>query len=938
MNRCKSIFGAVLLMWLILGSTSLLAQSDTAPPVMTAAGIYTDLAENYQGQFQLERRGSGVFAKFGTAHIPVQFFARQGAEVLFTIPEGFRPATAITWEVNARHVQADGFPHPTRTEFHVFGVSVDTEGRVRYAEDSGVDGVGYLRYDTELAWPLAGAEPRVCARSTKVQDLIHAALDEIGEAVLSCEQLTWSHLLRIKEFPSQEPIEIIPNDLLGLTNLTELHLISKGHSKLPDEFLAYTPHLKKVSVISPQLVAIPADFLVYTPRLGSLSFGFTLDRPFDFLDIPVDMLVHTPHLTSLHISRSTRAPLKILLGFAPQLTHLSLYGGTGSPPLPADLLSSNPNLTHLSISSGGGTCIASDLLTPVPALTHLELRLWNLQRKECLSETLQWPTPELTHFSLDVQGLGRLRPGFVFNSRQLTHLTLDVSGMTAFPVHLLAQTPNLTHLRLHDSDEQRTGSTPEGLTLPEQLFSSTPHLVNLELEVKYLNNIPVDLLAHVPRLRNLKLHGGKLETLPVDLLASVPELTSLELELETQTSLPSDLLDLVPELTDLTIVTRQVRSLPSEFLDKVPKLTELSLSLVGLESLPDDFLSHPQSLQSFYLGDGGVYSFTRLRSLSENFLSHTPSLTKIVLDAGLIKEFPTSFLSHTPKLESLILPSYYGKGGLYLYPVESLPERFLANAPNLTHLDLAPLGNVTALPSGFLAESPQLQHLNLGAHSVNSLPADFLVGMPRLESVSFLANSIETLPTGFLVDSPYLRSLRMRGDQVERLPDSFLTVTPRLQSLMLSVNQVKVFPDGFLAATPHLEHLEIRADNVGMLPDGFLAQIPQIKKMGLGMPNLVSPPRPADPLWEKLETTSLRTIVSSMEVQAIETDPHFCPENLVLEQGELLEVIRREPDGLGNILLTVFHWWDRDLFFTFYERHWCSFKIDAKYTEPTVKV
>ncbi|MCY4519468.1 MAG: hypothetical protein OXC13_01660 [Caldilineaceae bacterium] len=107
-----------------------------------------------------------VYATFQTDRSPVQFLARDQPEALLTVPAGFRPAVDITWEVSARPVRTDGTPHPDPSERRVFRTRVDTAGQVRYVDDAGVDGTGYLGYDTVLAWPLAGIEPQVCDLGT----------------------------------------------------------------------------------------------------------------------------------------------------------------------------------------------------------------------------------------------------------------------------------------------------------------------------------------------------------------------------------------------------------------------------------------------------------------------------------------------------------------------------------------------------------------------------------------------------------------------------------------------------------------------------------------------------------------------------------------------------------------------------------------------------
>ena len=151
-----------------------------------------------------------VYVSFSTARSPVQYFAREQPEVLFTIPEGFRPATDITWDITAWHVQSDGTLHPTRRDPHAFRMSVDTEGRVRYVDDPGVEGVGYLRYHSALAWPLAGTDPLVCERGREIKERILAALVDLEHGVLSCDQVDWDHLSHIRTWSSQEPITIQP--------------------------------------------------------------------------------------------------------------------------------------------------------------------------------------------------------------------------------------------------------------------------------------------------------------------------------------------------------------------------------------------------------------------------------------------------------------------------------------------------------------------------------------------------------------------------------------------------------------------------------------------------------------------------------------------------------------------------------------------------------
>ncbi len=285
----------------------------------------------------MRRDERAVHVAFGTARSPVQYLARGQPEVLFTIPEGFRPATAVTWDVTARHVQSDGTPHPTRRGPHDFRMTVDTEGRVSYVDDPGVEGVGYLSYYTAWAWPLAGTDPLVCERSWGVRQRIVATLTDLGEGVLSCDQVSWDHLAHIRTWSSQEPITIQnwyqrlaawrgipvpgsrkapggqyryqdrylwlpfpywktdsplpreygvgqPHDLLGLTNLTELHVQVDSRSSFPLGLLAHTPRFLALNVAQhdswswSNLPSMPRDFLVYTSLTPSSVLGQVQQR------------------------------------------------------------------------------------------------------------------------------------------------------------------------------------------------------------------------------------------------------------------------------------------------------------------------------------------------------------------------------------------------------------------------------------------------------------------------------------------------------------------------------------------------------------------------------------------------------------------------------------------------------------------------------------
>ena len=741
-----------LLLCLCLGSlwagTPVATQNQTPPPAVETTGPYRNLAENHAGAFHLRREEGVVYATFQTDRSPVQFLARDQPEALLTVPEGFRPAVDVIWEVSAQPVQADGTPRPDHPDHRVFRMRVDTAGQVRYVDDPGLDGVGYLGYRTALAWPLAGTEPQVCDRHQNIREGILAAVQALEDAAVPCSQVDWIRLARIRTLSLDAWKEnFARHDLLGLTNLTTLRMQTLSEVTYPDDLLAHTPRLQTLR-LARWAEGLPDDLFRYTPRLAHLSLD---GPPHRDMDLPGGLLAHTPNLESLHLEGThLPAALAPLLAHVPRLTRLTV---TPSTPLQETFLATVPQLTHLTVRDGLEPCATPQLLAPVPHLRHFAVRMdaevWELN---CLGRGLRLHTPDLAELHVEIRQMQGLDAEVLPYLPRLTRLTLDVAGMTDLPAHLLAEAPALTHLALHG------GTRDAPLTLPDGFLAHTPRLRSLSLQANRLGNIPPDLLAPVPDLQQVRLVTGDLKFLPARFLDRVTELRVDSGWL----SLPADFLVHAPHLEVLHLDSSSLESLPEHFLTYAPRLVRLHLRVLELQALPASFLAHAPRLEVFHLNTG-QYSFA-LQSLPEGFLTHAPRLVELYLLAPALWGLPASFLAHAPRLEKLELGHGYDSGPPYpreMLPVRSLPANFLAHAPRLRHLDLASLGNVVGFPRAFLAHAPQLRYLNLDANGAEVLPTGFLTRHPHLETIRLRAKNIQALPQGFLGQSPSLMDLKL---------------------------------------------------------------------------------------------------------------------------------------------------------------------------------
>ncbi|MCY4519436.1 MAG: hypothetical protein OXC13_01500, partial [Caldilineaceae bacterium] len=559
------------LVWL-WAAAPVAAQDEASPSATEATGPYRNLAENHAGVFHLTREGNAVYATFRTDRSPVQFLARDQPEVLFTVPEGFRPVRPVTWEVSAEPVLPDGTPHPDHPDRRVFRMQVDTAGHVRYVDDAGVDGVGHLRYHTLLAWPRAGSEPQVCTRPRYIREAILEAVQALEDAAPPCSLVDWEHLARIRTLSlSLSHLPVAHSDLLaatsvrqallGLTNLAALQVSTPdpglpadgvAHTLpdpgLPADLLAHTPRLARLEVDPTNFLVLPTGLFRYTPLLTHLSLGYADNNlaAGSNVGLPADLLAPVPHLESLVIANDLPAEeLAPLLTHLPRLTRLDVGAYN---PLPETLLAGVPRLTHLELRDIHDPNLPANLLAPVPHLESLHLESWEYRSRPPAPYSASAPglvlrlshVPRLTRLTVDART--SLPETFLEGVARLTHLTVTVREGLELPANLLAPVPRLTHLTVHGWD---------GLELPANLLAPVPALESLRLGNPYPGAVLAQLLAHMPRLTRLTVSSTS--SLPETFRPAMPRLTHLTLTVAGATALPEQLLAHMPRLTHLTL-------------------------------------------------------------------------------------------------------------------------------------------------------------------------------------------------------------------------------------------------------------------------------------------------------------------------------------------------------------------------------------------------
>ena len=407
-------------------------------PSRTFDGDYDNLEAHQGGAYLLEQRGPTIGAVFTTTSSPVQYFARQAPEILFTLPPEFRPALDIDWDVEGWPVTPEGGSAADRAGPTVFKLRVAADGTVRYLDGKSLDAVGHLRYTTRLAWPHAAASPKVCDRSQDVHDVIVAKLGRF------CPDISWADLATIQTlgtypFATHQGVLVVnhPHDLAGLQNVRTALFHTWG--VFPEAMLAPMPKLRSLAV-----------------RAGSVHLDHPPPHRGDY-DLPADLLAYTPLLTHLELEVTTVE--KLPLGFLAQVPRLeSLRIVDRFPPYAqafywpwrnsqemARFLQGAPNLAELELELVNIGELPSGFLVPVPNLKKLTL---HAEHVRTWPEKFPVGVPHLRQLTVHAPYLRVLPETFLTDVPRLESLELDFGHMRYLPASFLAETPHLNQVRL----------------------------------------------------------------------------------------------------------------------------------------------------------------------------------------------------------------------------------------------------------------------------------------------------------------------------------------------------------------------------------------------------------------------------------------------------------------------------------------------------------
>ena len=211
----RPLFGLYLgaLLLLLLPAAPLQAAPQDPCAGLEAEGNYRNQAEHADGRYRLRRDGTRVLATLTTVRSPVQHWVREVPDPLFTIPEAFRPPRPVLLTAEGMAVRPDGTPDPALPEPRRFGLRVDPDGAVHYADDTRVEGTGYLAYTLHTVWDAATATLDPCPGLETGGAYLNRAEHEGGRYRLRRDGTRVTATLTVDRSPVQHWAREVPQPL-----------------------------------------------------------------------------------------------------------------------------------------------------------------------------------------------------------------------------------------------------------------------------------------------------------------------------------------------------------------------------------------------------------------------------------------------------------------------------------------------------------------------------------------------------------------------------------------------------------------------------------------------------------------------------------------------------------------------------------------------------
>ena len=578
------------------------------PPVperfnQPVAGVYTDQAAHWGGQYRVLRQGRQVTATLAVHRSPVGHGAPP--QPLFRLPEGYRPRWPRIWTTAAWPMTARGRPLPEVPAVTVI-LEARPDGTVHHLDAPTLAGAGYAGYRTVITWITEETAPLLMAGTfTPAADAGTVRLVRRGDTVTAT--LAFAPVGKLGTRPAAHlftvPAGFRPAEAATWT-VPAAAQVPVGDGDDPEAAHGSVLELRVhrdgrvMQVDPPRQAGFAATAVWRTADPGwrevQGTYVATGGEGTGTYRLRRDGTRVTATVTGAHGVPPASALFTVPAGFRPaQTVHRSVVDTAGCH---TRILEVRPEGTvYLTV----GLTEASD-----KPLVYETTMTWTAGADLCQRHI--WVQARLLQ-ALRSRGLVRDSCAEVTWTDLASVQSLDLNAAATLRAWLEDTRPLQAHdltglTRLRTLALQADVWFP---AVPPDLLFHTPALESLDLSGSR-PGLPPDFLAHAPGLRRLTLRDVDPEVLSF----LPPRLEVLDWEIPAgRTALPPDLLH-VPELRSLTLRAAGLTTLPGDLLAHVPQLQRLTLDTPRLTTLPVDFQTDTPNLREVREPEGCAVSAT----------------------------------------------------------------------------------------------------------------------------------------------------------------------------------------------------------------------------------------------------------------------------------------------------------------------------------------
>lgn len=373
---------------------------------------------------------------------------------------------------------------------------------------------------------------------------------------------------------------------------------------------------------------------------------------------------------------------------------------------------------------------------------------------------------KLRFYSINDENKTSLHSNFLQGLHLLRNLRIEQTEIESIPSDIFSSSPKLVDISLTNNNLKH---------LPEAVFQQTQNLAALDLGGNNLTTLPNKIFFNLTKLRRMYLYNNNLTSLPADCFAGLKNVTILELRNNALTKLPPGIFGDMIGLKQLGLSGNNFITLSSELFRNNTNITVLNLSKIRFKYLPEDLLKGLMKLEQFKVPDCNMTSFPN------DFFYHAKNLKHVTLYNNRLKTISPLLFSRNKKLETLKMEmndltnlTYGMFKGLFNLKYLLLTGNNIRNVAPDTFKDLIALeklllnrNEIVSLDNDVFSTILNIEYIDLSHNRIIASLFTHFIHLSKLQNLNLSFNNLTSVPS--VENLVQLKKVDLRKNQIHTL-------------------------------------------------------------------------------------------------------------------------------------------------------------------------